>query len=375
MDGANFRLIEGEYLVLAGESGSENLSLRPRLRLDESLSGKVVQENRAVAVRDFLEDPTIIEAHRETMRKAGYHSFLGVPLRVAGRIIGTINLYSKEEREFRPEEINPITSFADQAAIAIQNANLFAEVKQKTVELEGANREIVEASRAKSEFLAAMSHELRTPLNVIIGNTDLIKDRFFGEITEKQQEALEKILRYSRVLLKLINDVLALTRIEAKKMSLDVSTFSLEEVIAHVRTYVEQMNQRNRLRVLWDVKDHFPLMTTDALKVEEILQNLIGNAFKFTPKGQIEIRIRDLIRKKRIEFSVSDTGIGIEEGELEKIFGDFYQLREAHTGAYSGVGLGLSIVKKYLDLLRGDIHVQSQPLKGSTFSFTLPYSI
>ena len=375
MDGANFRLIEGEYLVLAGESGSENLSLRPRLRLDESLSGKVVQENRAVAVRDFLEDPTIIEAHRETMRKAGYHSFLGVPLRVAGRIIGTINLYSKEEREFRPEEINPITSFADQAAIAIQNANLFAEVKQKTVELEGANREIVEASRAKSEFLAAMSHELRTPLNVIIGNTDLIKDRFFGEITEKQQEALEKILRYSRVLLKLINDVLALTRMEAKKMSLDVSTFSLEEVIAHVRTYVEQMNQRNRLRVLWDVKDHFPLMTTDALKVEEILQNLIGNAFKFTPKGQIEIRIRDLIRKKRIEFSVSDTGIGIEEGELEKIFGDFYQLREAHTGAYSGVGLGLSIVKKYLDLLRGDIHVQSQPLKGSTFSFTLPYSI
>ncbi|MBI3059800.1 MAG: GAF domain-containing protein, partial [Deltaproteobacteria bacterium] len=118
MDGANFRLIEGEYLVLAGESGSENLSLRPRLRLDESLSGKIVQENRAVAVRDFLEDPTIIEEHRETMRKAGYHSFLGVPLRVAGRIIGTINLYSKEEREFRPEEINSITAFADQAAIA-----------------------------------------------------------------------------------------------------------------------------------------------------------------------------------------------------------------------------------------------------------------
>ncbi|MBI3001824.1 MAG: GAF domain-containing protein [Deltaproteobacteria bacterium] len=375
VDGANFRLIEGEYLVLAGESGSENLSLRPRLRLDESLSGKVVQENRAVAVRDFLEDPTIIEAHRETMRKAGHHSFLGVPLRVAGRIIGTINLYSKEEREFRPEEINPITSFADQAAIAIQNANLFAEVKQKTVELEGANREIVEASRAKSEFLAAMSHELRTPLNVIIGNADLIKEGFFGDITVKQREALEKIQRYSQVLLKLINDVLSLTRIGAKRMALDISTFRLEDVVGQIQGYAEQLNQNNHIEVLWHVGEHLPPISSDALKLEEILQNLIGNAFKFTREGKIEIRVRDLPERGRVELSVADTGIGIDPEALDKIFEEFYQLRDAHTGSFSGVGLGLSIVKRYIGMIQGDIRVESQPKQGSTFTFTLPYSI
>jgi signal transduction histidine kinase len=230
-----------------------------------------------------------------------------------------------------------------------------------------------EASRAKADFLAAMSHELRTPLNVIIGNADLCKDGFFGAVSERQRGSLEKILRYSRILLKLINDVLALTKVEARKMSVDLSTFEVGEVVTQVQNYVEQLNPDNRIKISWEVPSDLRPITTDALKLEEILQNLIGNAYKFTPHGAIDIRVSDLNGRDRIEFAVADTGIGIKPGDLERIFEEFHQLDEAHTGTYSGVGLGLSIVKKYLELLRGDIRVESEPGGGTTFTFTLPY--
>jgi signal transduction histidine kinase len=262
---------------------------------------------------------------------------------------------------------------AGQIGVAVENARLYSETKEKSAQLEQANWEMQEANRAKGDFLAAMSHELRTPLNVIIGNADLCRDGLLGETTEKQKIALEKMLRYSRILLKLINDVLTLTKIEARKMSLDSSTFNVGEVVEHVQTYVEQLNHKNLVAVSWQLPSRLPFVTTDALKLEEILQNLIGNAYKFTPKGSIEIRVRDLNGEGRVEFAVADTGIGIKRDDLEKIFDEFHQLKEAHTGTYSGVGLGLSIVKKYLELMGGDIRVESEPGAGSTFTFTLPY--
>jgi protein-histidine pros-kinase len=230
-----------------------------------------------------------------------------------------------------------------------------------------------EAGRAKADFLAAMSHELRTPLNVIIGNADLCKDGFYGEVSERQRGAFEKILRYSKILLKLINDVLALTKVEAKKMTVDLSTFEVGEVIEHVQNYVEQLKTNGRVKISWKVPAGLRPLTTDALKLEEILQNLIGNAYKFTPHGAIDIRVRDLNGGDCIEFAVADTGIGIKDDDLGKIFDEFHQLDEAHTGTYSGVGLGLSIVKKYLELMHGDIRVESQPGAGTTFTFSLPY--
>ncbi|MCZ6622840.1 MAG: GAF domain-containing sensor histidine kinase, partial [Deltaproteobacteria bacterium] len=375
VDSSIFRLIEGEDLVLAGVSDPENLSFQPRLRIGESLTGKIIEQKRVLAVTKILEDPDMIEEHREIVRRAGYHSFLGVPLLVGGQIIGTINFYSKEEREFRSEEIDLISGFADQAAIAIQNANLFAEVKEKTIELEKLNQDLQEANRAKGDFLAAMSHELRTPLNVIIGNAGLVKDGIFGDVSDKQKKALTRILHYSEALLRLINDVLTFTRMEVKEGSLRLSTFEVNEVIAHAQGYVEQLNRNGHLKILWKVEPNLAPMTTDALKLEEILQNLIGNAFKFTPEGKIEVRVRDLRKKNRVEFAVSDTGIGIDEKDLPSIFDQFHQLKGAHTGSYNGVGLGLSIVKKYLEMMHGDIHVKSQPGKGSTFTFILPYTV
>lgn len=375
VDAVSFRILEGDFLVRVGYAGKEEFAdAPPKIRLGDGISTRVVREGRSIGIRDVFDDPVPSEEFRAKMKSVGYRSYLGVPVIIGRRSIGTINLFCGEAREFPAKDIALINAFAAQAAIAVENANLFAEIKKKTHELEEMNRDLEEASRAKSDFMAAMSHELRTPMNVIIGNTELLGAGFFGAVDQKQREALEKILRYAQVLLKLINDVLTLTRIEARKMSLNLSTFQVGEVIAEVQTYVAQVNGDERLAIRWDVDPNLPALTSDALKLEEILQNLIGNAVKFTVDGQIRITVRDLPERKQIQFAVSDTGIGIERGDLDKIFDQFHQLKEAHTGSYSGVGLGLNIVRNYLELMQGEIRVESEPGKGSVFTFTVPYS-
>jgi signal transduction histidine kinase len=150
---------------------------------------------------------------------------------------------------------------------------------------------------------------------------------------------------------------------------------NIDEVVAHAQSQIEQLNRNNRLQVSWDVEPDLPAIVTDVTKLEEILQNLIGNAFKFTPRGRIQLRIRNIPDLKRIEFTVADTGIGIEPHDLARIFSPFEQITEAHTGDFNGVGLGLNIVEKYLELMQGDIRVKSDPGEGSTFIFSLPHSI
>ncbi|HWP23089.1 MAG TPA: HAMP domain-containing sensor histidine kinase, partial [Candidatus Binatia bacterium] len=249
---------------------------------------------------------------------------------------------------------------------------LFEEVKEKTAELAKINQELQRANRAKTEFISAMSHELRTPLNVIMGNAELNHDGFFGEVNAEQKKSMMQIYHHAQFLLKMVNDVLALSRLDAQKMILELTEVDIDELIDHVQSQAEHLRRRHPLEVRWAVEPDLPPMITDATKLEEILQNLIGNAFKFTPRGRIEVRARRLRERDRIEFSVADTGIGIEAGDLERIFGAFEQIREAHTGDFNGVGLGLNIVKKYLDLMNGEIRVESRPGEGSTFTFTVP---
>jgi len=158
-------------------------------------------------------------------------------------------------------------------------------------------------------------------------------------------------------------------------MSLELSRVDIDEVVAHVQGHIEQLNRTKGLEVNWDVDPDLPEITTDETKLEEILQNLIGNAFKFTPQGRIKLRVKNDLEKQCIEFRVADSGIGIEPQDMERIFTAFEQIREAHTGDFNGVGLGLSIVKNYLNLMNGDIRVESRPGEGSTFIFTVPHSI
>lgn len=297
------------------------------------------------------------------------------PIKAKDKVIGVLHLASKAKHHFAVDELKLIESITQEIGVAADNARLFEQVHSQTEELSKTNKELDQANQAKSEFISAMSHELRTPLNVIMGNAELTGDGFWGPINDEQKNSMEKIRHHSRFLLKLVNDVLALSRLDAKKMSLELSTVDIDEVVAHVQSHVEQLNRSKRLEVNWDVDADLPPITTDETKLEEILQNLIGNAFKFTPRGQINLRVKNLREQRRIEFCIADSGIGIEPQDMERIFTAFEQIREAHTGEFNGVGLGLSIVKNYLNLMNGDIRVESRPGEGSTFIFTVPHSV
>ncbi|HEX2386585.1 MAG TPA: GAF domain-containing sensor histidine kinase, partial [Candidatus Binatia bacterium] len=279
-------------------SGDEKVRV---FRRGEGIIGHVAETGEPMIFEDLRNDPRYHALSSSKNTSQTGNAFLAIfPIMAKFKTVGTILCNGREPRRLTAGEIQLITSMAGQIGVAMENARLYSETKHKSVELESANRDMLAAYRAKGDFLAAMSHELRTPLNVIIGNADLCKDGFFGDLSAKQREALEKVLRYSRILLKLINDVLTLTRIEAKKMSVDLSTFDVRDVIEQVQDYVEQLNNNRRVDISWVVPATLPPLTTDALKLEEILQNLIGNAYKFTPTGSIEIRARDLPLERRV---------------------------------------------------------------------------
>lgn len=379
---------DASWIYLLDPSGEE-LHLKAHKGLSEETARSMAKRNSATGIsgavvtkvqRLVFEDLGINEQYRALASNSlasslGFNASAGFPIKAKDKILGALHVVSFAARHFPAEELQLLESIAQEIGVAAENARLFTTVNEKTAELAKMNQELQEATRAKSEFIAAMSHELRTPLNVIIGSAELFEDGLFGDLSPEQKTYVRKISRNGRVLLKMINDILALSRVEAKKMSLDIETVEVEEIIEHARTHVDQMNRDNRLEVRWTVDRNLPSLVTDPLKLEEILQNLIGNAFKFTSRGRVEVRVRNVGDRDRIEFSVADTGIGIEPDNLGKIFNEFEQIKEAHTGDYNGVGLGLSIVKKYLELMQGDIQVESQPGRGSTFTFSIPRSV
>jgi signal transduction histidine kinase/HAMP domain-containing protein len=337
------------------------------------ISGQVVATGERIVLEDVgCEERygSLTAGHK--VRSLGFTAAAGFPIRAKERIIGVLHVAERATRHFAPDELQLIDSVVQEIGVAVENATLFAKIKDQSAVLERTNHELQEATRVKSEFIAAMSHELRTPLNIVLGNAELTGNGFFGEVNHDQQEAMRKICYHGRFLLKLINDVLTLSRLEAQKMSLDVESVNVAEVIAHAQNHVEHINRDRQLEVVWEIDPELPAIVTDATKLEEILQNLLGNAFKFTPKGRVKIRVRKLEESESIEFSIADTGIGIEAKDLQRIFNEFEQLKDAHTGDYNGVGLGLSIVKKYLELMRGQIRVESQVGQGSTFTFSIP---
>ncbi len=358
-----------------GLDGATALNIAVR-ELDRGISGEVMRTGQRLVFEDLQNDARYQELTRGgNIRALGFEAASVFPIQAKDRVIGTLQVANRTKRHFAPEELQLLESIAQEIGVAAENATLFGQVQETTSALAKTNQELREATRAKSEFIAAMSHELRTPLHIIIGNSDLTRDGFFGEVNAEQKDALQKTSRNARVLLKMINDVLALSRLDAKKMSLDISRVDVNEIIAHARTHVEQINRDNHLQVRWCIEGNIPPLMTDPIKVEEILQNLIGNAFKFTERGSIEVRVRNVGEQDRVQFSVSDTGIGIDPQNLERIFKEFEQVRDGHLANFDGVGLGLSIVKKYLELLHGDIEVVSRPGEGSTFTFSVPRSV
>ena len=304
------------------------------------------------------------EDGKERLAMADVGSYLGLPLFHQGRVMGSLHLACKRPQTYSPAEIRFLTSVAGWLALALDKARLYEKVRKQ-------NEELRTATEYKSQFLARMSHEIRTPLGILIGFLDIFHSGTLGPVNEGQKTALAKMQSQSYSLQKMINEVLSLSRIEEGSIPLEITTFSLDRIIEPLRTLVNDLQRKSRLKVLWDIAPDFPQLTSDAPKLEEILQNLIVNAFKYTPEGEIHIRFKNNPESRSVEFVVEDTGLGISPQDLPKIFEGFRQI-DATTSS-QGVGLGLTIVKKYLDLINGDIAVETQPGKGSSFKVTLPY--
>jgi signal transduction histidine kinase len=300
---------------------------------------------------------------RRLVVRAGYRAVLAVPLVREGHLLGGLLVIRKAIGAFPPETIELVQTFATQSALAIQNARLFRELADKSHQLEV-------ASQHKSEFLANMSHELRTPLNAIIGFSEVLSERLFGELNDKQDEYLRDIYASGQHLLSLINDILDLSKIEAGRMELELADFDLPTAIDNALTLVRERAGRRGITLGREIDKRVGMIQGDERKVKQVLLNLLSNALKFTPEGG-RIDVRAAVSRGAVEISVADTGVGIAPEDQEAVFEEFHQVGAADRKA-EGTGLGLALSRKFVELHGGRIWVRSQLGAGATFTFTIP---
>jgi signal transduction histidine kinase len=329
----------------------------------ESGSGAAILQRQVVHYPD-CEAPDVPEYARRASRFTGNKSLLFAPMPWEAKGVGAIFVGRPATGPFSEKEIALLRTFADQAAIAIQNARLFREIQEKSAQLEVANKH-------KSDFLANMSHELRTPLNAIIGFSEALMDRMFGDMNEKQLEYQKDIHESGKHLLSLINDILDLSKIEAGRMELELSTFHLPTAVSNAVTLIRERALRHSITLGVDIDERLGDFQADERKFKQIMLNLLSNAVKFTPDGgKVDICARTLDGK--VEVAVRDTGIGIAPEDQPAVFEEFRQVGRDQVRKAEGTGLGLALTKRFVELHGGAIRLESTPGKGSTFAFTLP---
>ena len=334
------------------------------VKLGETAVGRAGVSREAVQVPDILEEPNY--PLREIIVRDGFRALLAVPLVREDKLIGGLVVRRRAPGQFQKETVDLLQTFATQSALAIQNARLFREIEEK-------GHELKIASKHKSEFLANMSHELRTPLNAILGYTELILDKIYGEVPEKIQEVLERLEKNGRHLLGLINNVLDLSKIEAGRLTLSLSEYSMNEVVQAAFTSVEALAAEKKLELKVMVPTDLTIGKGDEQRIAQVLLNLLGNAIKFTEEG--EVRVEVTASNETFLVSVSDTGPGLSEADQNKIFEDFQQADSSSTRGKDGTGLGLSISKRIIEMHGGHIWVESTLGKGLTFWFKLPIRV
>ena len=280
--------------------------------------------------------------------------------------IGVLGFARSDVRPFTDKQIDLVSTFADQAAIAIENVRLFNEIQDK-------NRQLQLASEHKSQFVSSMSHELRTPLNAIIGLTDMLVTNVARFGTEKAQEPLQRVNRAGTHLLGLINQVLDLSKIEAGKLELNPQTVQLAPLINEVIDTAGQLAEQNKNRLVVDAQDNLGALTVDPMRLRQILLNLLSNACKFTKEGEVMLRARRVANGRDwIELAVADTGIGMTPEQQAKLFEEFSQADATTAQRFGGTGLGLALSRKLARMMGGDVTVASEPGKGSVFTVRLP---
>jgi signal transduction histidine kinase len=331
---------------------------------DAGYVGTAIQEKRVIHVPDVEMASVLPEASRAAVQRTGLRALLVVPMMREGEAIGCITTSFTEPGEFSDKQIALLRSFSDQAVIAIENARLFQEIQDKSAQLEVANRH-------KSEFLANMSHELRTPLNAIIGFSEVLVDKMFGEVNEKQLDYLKDIHSSGKLLLSLINDLLDLSKIEAGRMELDVAEFDPRAALESAMMLVRERAQRNGVELKLEAPELPATFRADERKVKQVMLNLLSNAVKFTPSGG-SVTVRAAPTAGGLEVAVTDTGVGIAPADQQAVFEEFRQVGTDYARKAEGTGLGLALAKRFIELHGGTLKLESAPGKGSTFSFTLP---
>ena len=329
--------------------------------LDEPSIAAAIAQREPTQVADLKDQaPTAVN---EIISRGGYHALLLAPLLRGRDIVGLLVVRRRAPGAFPKPTADLLQTFADQSAVAIQNARLFSEIEEKS-------RELAEASQHKSQFLANMSHELRTPLNAILGYTELMADGIYGQLPEKTMGVLKRLESNGRHLLGLINDVLDLSKIEAGQLVLELSDYSLEDIAQTVRSTLEPLAADKKLGFKVEMAPKLPTGHGDGRRLAQVVINLVGNAIKFTDAGEVVITGR--ATDGAFHLSVRDTGPGISAADQAKLFQEFQQADNTITRKKGGTGLGLAISKRIIEMHGGKIWVESQLGQGSTFAFTVP---
>jgi signal transduction histidine kinase len=327
-------------------------------------TGRAALEGQVVHIPDVLQDSEY--TWWESQKVGHFRAVLAVPLMREMRPIGVLGLTRSNPKPFTDNQIELVTTFADQAVIAIENVRLFDEIQDKSRQLEV-------ASQHKSQFLANMSHELRTPLNAILGYTELIADGIYGQPSEKMLGVLKRLESNGKHLLGLINDVLDLSKIEAGQLVLELTDYSLEDIAQTVRSTLEPLAADKKLAFKVEVASKLPPGHGDGRRLTQVLINLVGNAIKFTDTGEVIITAG--ATDGSFQLSVRDTGPGVSAADQAKLFQEFQQADNAITRKKGGTGLGLAISKRIIEMHGGKIWLESQIGHGSTFSFTVPVRV
>ncbi len=325
-----------------------------RIRLDKISE----RDHAAVIILNAQTDPRSQQS--EFLRKNGIVSYLRVPLAAKNQVSGFLTFFTREEHVFNTEEVEFLTTFASQAAIAIDHSQLYEEMSR--------------SNKIKDEFLNVMSHELRTPINVVIGYAQLLNDGTLGVTNSQQAAAIDTIAARSKDLLNMINSLLYATSLEGNGASLDAAVVSLKDLVLELETDYQSQSTKD-LSLIWNYAAELPNIETDGAKLKWILQSIINNAIKFTENGAVTTSVRYFPNDKKVQFAVADTGIGISPEEKPHIFERFYQVDSSQSRSFEGVGLGLYIVTEFTALLGGKIAVESELEKGSTFTLTIPTEI
>jgi signal transduction histidine kinase len=299
--------------------------------------------------------------------------YCGMPLiNPDGHALGSLCILDFHPREITPEQADVLRKLARQAASLLELRRSLLELDRTRLQLQDKNRLLETASQHKSQFLASMSHELRTPLNAIIGLTEMLIGNAARFGTEKANEPLKRVHAAGSHLLGLINQVLDLSKIEAGKLELNPTTVELAPLIDEVIGTAGQLAEQNQNRLLVEAEGNLGVLTVDAMRLRQILLNLLSNACKFTKAGEVTLRARRVVGgRDGVEFVVSDTGIGMTAEQLAKLFEEFSQAEAATAQRFGGTGLGLAITRKLARMMDGDVTVTSEPGKGSAFTVRL----